>query len=118
MHAAGAEADPRWQIVPGSEASLLAVASRHWHGSIVSHDELGLRFARRHSFGRRTLLNSNGTCWRERNWNEEPDRGGLVVNLGFGVRCQATPVPGPERIRIRGAATVQTQQHAGPGPTG
>ena len=59
----------------------------------MSHVELGLRFERRHSIGRRSLLNFNGS-WRARNWNEEPDRDGPVVNLGFGVRCQATPVLG------------------------
>ena len=91
MHAAGAEADPRWLIAPGTEACLLAVASRHWQGSSVSRDELGPRFERRHSFGCRTLLNFNGS-WGARNWYEEPDRGGPVVNLGFGVRCLATPV--------------------------
>ena len=87
----GAQAGPRWLIAPGTEASLLAVASRHWQGSSVSHDELGFRFEGRHSRGRRTLLNFNGS-WRERNWNEEPGRDGPVVNLGFGVRYQATPV--------------------------
>ena len=91
MHAAGAEAGPRWLIAPGTEASLLAVANCHWRGSSVSHDELGLRFEWRHRFGRRILLNFNGS-WRERNWNEEPDRDGPVVNLGFGARYQASPV--------------------------
>lgn len=87
----GAQAGPRWLIAPGTEASLLAVASRHWQGSSVSHDELGLRFEGQHIRGRRTLLNFNGS-WRERNWKEEPDRDGPVANLGFGVRYQATPV--------------------------
>ncbi len=91
MHAAGAEAGQRWLIAPGTEASLLAVANRHWRGSSVSNDELGLRFEWRHSFGRRILLNFNGS-WGARNWNVEPDRDGPVVNLGFGVRYQATPV--------------------------
>ena len=87
----GAQAGPRWLIAPGTKASVLATASRHWQGSSVSHDELGFRFEGRHSRGRRTLLNFNGS-WRERSWNEAPDRDGPVVNLGFGVRYQATPV--------------------------
>ena len=87
----GAQAGPRWLIAPGTEASLLAVASRHWQGSSVSHDELGLRFEGQHIRGRRTLLNFNGS-WRERNWRGEPDRDGPVVNLGFGVRYQVSPV--------------------------
>ena len=87
----GAQAGPRWLIAPGTEASLLAVASRNWQGSSVSQDELGLRFEGQHIRGRRTLLNFNGS-WRERNWKEEPDRDGPVVNLGFGVRYQVSPV--------------------------
>ena len=87
----GAQAGPRRLIAPGTEASLLATASRHWQGSSVSHDELGIRFEGRHSRGRRTLLNFNGS-WRERSWKEESDRDGPVVNLGFGARYQASPV--------------------------
>ncbi|MYA89852.1 MAG: DUF560 domain-containing protein [Boseongicola sp. SB0662_bin_57] len=86
----GAQAGPRWLIAPGTEASLLALASRHWQGSSVSHDELGFRIEGRHSRGRRTLLNFNGS-WRERSWNDQPDWDGPIVNLGFGARYQATP---------------------------
>ncbi len=74
----GAQAGPRRLIAPGTEASLLATASRHWQGSSVSHDELGIRFEGQHSRGRRTLLNFNGS-WRERSWKEEPDRDGPVA---------------------------------------
>lgn len=87
----GAQAGPRWLISPGTEASLLATANRHWQGSSASHDELGLRFEGRHIRGRRTLLNFNGAL-RDRRWKENPDRDGKVVNLGFGIRYQATPV--------------------------
>ena len=87
----GTQAGPRRLIAPGTEASLLATASRHWQGSSVSHDELGIRIEGQHSRGRRTLLNFNGS-WRERSWKEEPDRDGPVVNLGFGARYQASPV--------------------------
>ena len=66
MHAAGAEAGPRWLIAPGTKASLLATASRHWQGSSVSHDKPGHRFKRRYSIERRSLLNFSGS-WRARN---------------------------------------------------
>ncbi len=46
-------------MAPGTKASLLAMASRHRQGSSVSHDELGLRFERRH---RRRRRNWRGTC--------------------------------------------------------
>ena len=87
----GALAGPRWLIAPGTEASLLALASRHWQGSSASHDELGLRLEGRHIRGRRTLLTFNGS-WRERSWNDQPEKDGPVINLSFGIRYQATPV--------------------------
>ncbi len=87
----GALAGPRWLVAPGTEASLLATASRHWQGSGVSHDELGLRLEGRHSRGRRTLLDFSG-AWRKRGWTEDPGRDGPVASLRFGVRYQASPV--------------------------
>ncbi len=87
----GAHVGPRRLIAPGTEASLLAQASRHWTGSSLSHDELGFRIEGRHSLGRRTLLSFNGS-WRERSWEGQPERDGPVTSLGFGVRHQVTPV--------------------------
>ena len=87
----GAHVGPRWLIASGTEASLLAQASRHWSGPSLSHDELGLRFEGRHNLGRRTLLSFNGS-WRERSWQGQPDRDGPITSLGFGVRYQITPV--------------------------
>ncbi len=89
--ALGAHVGPRWLIAPGTEASLLAQSSRHWSGSSVSHDELGLRVEGRQNLGRRTLLSFNGS-WRERSWQGQPDRDGPITSLGFGVRYQVTPV--------------------------
>ena len=87
----GAHVGPRRLIAPDTEASLLAQASRHWTGSSVSHDELGLRLEGRHNLGRRTLLSFNGS-WRKRSWQGQPDRDGPITSLGFGVRYQVTPV--------------------------
>ena len=87
----GTHVGPRWLITPGTEASLLAQASRHWSGPGFSHEELGLRFEGQHSRGLRTRLSFNGS-WRERSWQGQPGRDGPVVNLGFGVRYRATPV--------------------------
>ena len=88
----GAHVGPRWLIAPGTEASLLALASRQWQGTSVSHDDLGFRFEGRHVRGRKTLLTLNGS-WRARSWHEQPDDwDGSLINFSFGTRHQFTSV--------------------------
>ena len=81
---------PRWLIGRYSEASLLAVARRHWQANEPEHYALGFRTEARHRLSQRMVANAR-VSWLRRRYDERSHLDGPVTDVSFG----GTYVMGP-----------------------
>lgn len=92
-----AHAGPLWRIGPDTEASVLAVASRHWAAGRIDSRDIGLRVEGWHRLTRRASVNLRASHL-ERRYRERGTLDGPVNDIALGGQFLAGAT-----VRLHGA---------------
>ena len=85
-----AHAGPRWLVDRDTEASLLAVARRHWPANDPEHRDLGLRIEAHRLLTRRLTANLRAS-WFDRRYDESASLDGPIMDVSLSAGYLLTP---------------------------
>ena len=85
-----AHAGPRWLIDRDTEASLLAVARRHWLANDPEHRDVGLRIEAHRRLTRRLTANLRAS-WFDRRYDQSASLDGPVMDVSLSAGYLLTP---------------------------